>query len=140
MPLKATRFAILDTSVYIENFRTGRFAFRLLQSPCIIRCSSVVLHELLRGARSGIERRFVMDLAKRCRVLTPTEAHWMAAADILNNMKKREHYDVTKVRELVFDVLIALTARSIGATVITCNETDFQAIRRHLSFPLLCWT
>jgi predicted nucleic acid-binding protein len=36
-------------------------------------------------------------------------------------------------------VLIALTARSIGATLITCNETDFQAIRRHLSFPLLCW-
>jgi len=139
MPLKATRFAVLDTSVYIENFRTGRFAFRILQSPFIVRCSSVVLHELLRGARPGIERRFVTDLAKRCQVLTPTEVHWMAAADILNNMRNREHYDATKVRELAFDVMIALTARSIGATVVTCNETDFQAIRRHLSFPLLCW-
>ncbi len=139
MPLKASRYAVLDTSVYIENFRTGRFAFRLLHTPFIIRCSSVVLHELLRGARPGIERRFVADLAKCCRVLTPTEAHWMAAAGILNGMRKREHYDATKVREIAFDVLIALTARSIGATVITCNETDFQAIRRHLSFPLLCW-
>jgi predicted nucleic acid-binding protein len=35
--------------------------------------------------------------------------------------------------------LIALTARSIGATVITCNENDFRTIRRHLSFPLICW-
>lgn len=139
MPLKATRYAVLDASVYIENFRTGRFAFRLLHAPFIIRCSSVVLHELLRGARPGIERRFVTDLAKRCRVLTPTEAHWMTAAEILNGMRKREHYDATKIRELAFDVLIALTARSIGATMITCNETDFQAVRRHLSFPLLCW-
>jgi len=139
MPLKATRFAVLDTSVYIENFRTGCFAFRVLQSPFIIRCSSVVLHELLRGARPGIERRFVMDLARCCQVLTPTEAHWMEAADILNGMRKRDHYDVTKIRELAFDVLIALTARSVGATLITCNETDFQAIRRHLSFNLLCW-
>jgi len=63
----------------------------------------------------------------------------MEAADILNGMRKRDHYDVTKIRELAFDVLIALTARSVGATLITCNETDFQAIRRHLSFPLLCW-
>lgn len=63
----------------------------------------------------------------------------MEAANILNNMRKRDHYDVTKIRELAFDVLIALTARSVGATLITCNETDFQAIRRHLSFNLLCW-
>ena len=137
--MKAARFAVLDTSVYIENFKTGRFAFRLLQAPFIVRCSSVVLHELLRGARPGIERRFVTDLGKRCQVITPTETHWLAAADILNRMRKREHYDATKVRETAFDVLIALTARSIGATLITCNGTDFQAIRRHLSFPLLCW-
>ena len=54
-------------------------------------------------------------------------------------MRKREHYDVSKIRELAFDVLIALSARSIGATVITSNETDFQAIRRHLPFHLICW-
>ena len=139
MRSRPAKFAILDTSVYIDNFRTGHFAFRLLQAPYVIRCSAVVLHELLRGARPGIERRFVTDLAKRCQVVSPTETHWMAAADILSNMRKREHYDAAKVRELAFDVLIALTARSIGATLITSNQTDFQAIRRHLSFNLLCW-
>jgi predicted nucleic acid-binding protein len=50
-----------------------------------------------------------------------------------------DHFDVNKVRVLAFDVLIALTARDIDATAITCNQTDFQAIRCHLSFPLLCW-
>jgi predicted nucleic acid-binding protein len=139
MPSSSAKFAILDTSIYIENYRTGRFAFPLLKSPFVIRCSVVVLHELLRGARPGLERRFVMDLMNRCQILTPTEAHWIQAADILSAMRKREHYDANKSRELTFDVLIALAARSIGATLITSNETDFQAIHRHLSFGLLCW-
>jgi predicted nucleic acid-binding protein len=137
--LKPTKFAVLDTAVYIENFRTGRFAFRILRSPLIIRCSSVVLHELLRGAKTRVEHRFVTDLARRCRTLTPTESHWMQAAEVLGVLKKREHYDTAKIRELAFDVLIALSARSIGATLITCNEADFQIIRRHLSYSLVCW-
>ena len=137
--LKPIKFAILDTSVYIENFRTGRFAFRILRSPLIIRCSSVVLHELLRGAVTRVEHRFVTDLARRCRTLTPTESHWMQAADILGRLRGREHFDTAKIGELAFDVLIALSARSIGATLITCNETGFQIIRRHLPFSLDCW-
>jgi predicted nucleic acid-binding protein len=139
MPSSTPKFAILDTSVYIENFRTGRFTFRILQSPFVIRCSAVVLHELLRGARPGIEQRFVTDLMDRCHVLTRTEAHSIQAAEILNAMRKREHYDRSKVRDLALDVLIALSARSIGAALITCNKTDFQAIRRHLSFHVVCW-
>jgi predicted nucleic acid-binding protein len=139
MHSRSAKFAILDTSVYIDNFRTGRFAFQLLQAPYVIRCSAVVLHELLRGARPGLERRFVMDLMNRCQIITPSEAHWIQAGELLNVMRRRQHYEVHKLRELAFDVLIALTARSIGATLITSNETDFQAIRRHLSFPLLCW-
>ena len=139
MRSRPAKLAILDTSVYIDNFRTGRFAFRLLQAPYVIRCSAVVLHELLRGARPGLERRFVTDLMNRCRIISPTETHWIHAGELLNVMRRRQHYEANKLRELAFDVLIALTARSIGATLITCNETDFQAIRRHLSFNLLCW-
>lgn len=139
MPSRTTKFAILDTSVYIEIFRTGRFTFPLLQSTYVVRCSAVVLHELLRGAASRLERRFVIDLMNRCHVLTPTESHWMQAAEILNAIRKRQHYDANGLRALVFDVLIALSARSIGAAVITCNESDFQAIRRHVSFHLVCW-
>lgn len=139
MPSNPPKFAILDTSVYIENFRTGRFTFRILQSAFVVRCSAVVLHELFRGARARLERRFVLELLNRCQLLTPTEAHWIQAAEVLSAMRRRLHYDTHKVRELAFDVLIALTARSIGATVITCHETDFQAIRRFVPFHLLCW-
>lgn len=136
---KTTKFALLDTTVYIENFRSGRFTFRLLQSPYIIRCSSVVLHELLRGARTTTERKFVFELNRRCQVLTPTEQQWLKAAEILQRLRRREHYEAAKMRELAFDVLIALSARSIGASVITTNRADFRAIQRELPFHLLCW-
>jgi predicted nucleic acid-binding protein len=136
---KTTKFALLDTAIYIENFRSGRFTFRLLQSPFIIRCSSVVLHELLRGARTATERKFVFELSRQCQVVTPTEQHWLKAAEILNRLRRREHYEAVKVRELAFDVLIALSARSIGASVITTNHADFQTIQREVPFHLLSW-
>ena len=139
MPSGRTRFAFFDTSVYIENFRTGRFTPQILQSDFIPRCSSVVLHELLRGARARLEVRFVRDLLKRCRIVTPTESQWMQAAEVLSAIRRREHYEVGKIRDLAFDVLIALSARSIGATVITSNVVDFRAIRRHLRFDVLYW-
>ncbi len=134
-----TRFALLDTSIYIENFRSGRFTFRLLQSPYVVRCSSVVLHELLRGAGTRTERKFALELARRCQVVTPTEQHWLTAAEILNRLRRKEHYEATKLREVAFDVLIALAAHSIGASVITANHEDFRAIQRELPFQLLCW-
>ncbi len=137
--VKTTKFALLDTTIYIENFRSGRFTFRLVQSPFVIRCSSVVLHELLRGARTTTERKFVLDLSRRCQVLTPTEQQWLKAAEILGRLRQREHYEATKLRELAFDVLIALSAWSIGASVITTNHADFLAIQRELPFHLLCW-
>lgn len=139
MPSRKNRLALLDTSVYIENFRTGRFARQILDSTFIPRCSSVVLHELLRGARTRVERRFVNDLLRHCRVVTPTERHWVQAAEILRLVRDREHYDAVKIRELAFDVLIALSARSIGATVVTCNEADFRTIGRYLAFQVVYW-
>lgn len=137
--VKTTKFALLDTTIYIENFRSGCFTFRLVQSPFVIRCSSVVLHELLRGARTTTERKFVLDLSRRCQVLTPTEQQWLKAAEILGRLRQREGYEATKLRELAFDVLIALSAWSIGASVITTNHADFLAIQRELPFHLLCW-
>lgn len=62
--------------------------------------------------------------------MTPTEQQWLKAAEILNRLRRREHYEAAKLRELAFDVLIALSARSIGASVITTNHVDFLVIQR----------
>jgi predicted nucleic acid-binding protein len=134
-----TNFAVFDTSVYIENFRTGRFLDRMQRSGWTPRCSAVVLHELLRGARTPEQESFVRGLAKNCLLLTPTEKHWHQAAVLLRALRRREHFDPTKLAQLTFDALIALAAESIGATLITMNQADFRAIRRHLDFELAVW-
>jgi predicted nucleic acid-binding protein len=43
------------------------------------------------------------------------------------------------VRDLHFDVLIALTARAYGARLITSNRTDFELIRDYREFKLEVW-
>jgi len=40
---------------------------------------------------------------------------------------------------LAFDVLIALSARDLGATLITCNRRDFEEIQRYRPFKLELW-
>lgn len=131
--------ALLDTSVYIENFRTGRFTLVLLRSAWIIRCSAVVLHELCRGARTALELRFVTELVRKVRIVTPTERHWLESAEILSRIRRKKGYDPNKLRELAFDVLIALSARDLGATLITCNREDFAEIRKQASFKVVYW-
>ncbi len=131
--------ALIDTSVYIENFRFGRFETELLSLRFLVRCSAVVLAELWRGARSREAKRFVASLGEHFRVFAPSEREWIESGKIVSTLVERKGYEVTKMREIHFDVLIALTARRIGAFVITCNADDFKAIRQVKAFNLICW-
>jgi predicted nucleic acid-binding protein len=135
----AANLAIIDTSVYIDNLRSGRFKQELLDLRLIVRCSSVVLAELFRGARSSAMKRFVDDLARNLRVVAPNEREWLDSGRIISRLVAARGYDIHKTRELHFDVLIALTARRLGAYLITSNAADFRAINEFLDFKLLCW-
>lgn len=137
--MTAANLAILDTSVYIDNLRSGRFKQEILDLKFVIRCSAVVLAELSRGARSRPMRRFVDDLAKNLRIIAPNEREWIESGWIVNRIAAAKGYDIQKTGELHFDVLIALTARRIGAYLITCNVVDFTAVREYLHFNLVCW-
>jgi predicted nucleic acid-binding protein len=48
-------------------------------------------------------------------------------------------FEPQKLRELHFDVLIALTVRSHGARLITSNRGDFEMIRDYRDFRLEVW-
>jgi predicted nucleic acid-binding protein len=130
---------LIDTSVYIENFKFRRFEAELLSLRFLVRCSAVVLAELWRGARSWEAKRFVASLAKQCQVIAPNEREWIQSGKIVSTLAERRGYEVNKMREIHFDVLIALTAKRIGAFVITCNADDFKAIREVKRFNLICW-
>ena len=137
--MNAANLAILDTSVYIDNLRSGRFKQEILDLKYIVRCSAVVLAELSRGARSGEMKRFVDDLEKNLRVIAPNEREWAESGRIVRRLAAAKRYDSHKTREIHFDVLIALTARRIGALLITCNAADFEAVHELLNFSFVCW-
>ncbi len=130
---------IFDTSVLVDELRTGRHRQRIAAVRGVIRISSVVLAELSRGAFVRSERSFVRDLARQHPILTPTENNWLESGQILAGMRSALGYTPGKLRDLHFDVLIALTARSHGARVITSNRADFQLIRRYRKFELEVW-
>ncbi len=111
----------------------------LVRAPWIIRCSAVVLHELRRSAKTPLEIRYVAELARKIRIVTPSERHWLESAEILFRMKKEKGHDTNKLRELAFDILIALSAREIGGTLITCNQENFAEINKHTRFKVAFW-
>ena len=69
----------------------------------------------------------------------PGVAEWRRSGEILGTLKAKKGYDILKIRDLHFDTLIALTARAIGATLITCDGDDFNEIHRFGAFDLVVW-
>jgi predicted nucleic acid-binding protein len=130
---------IFDTSVLVDDLRTGRHRQRIEDVGGLIRSSAIVLAELWRGAVTPADREFLRALGKNHPILTPTEGNWLESGQILARLRAERGYTSDKLRDLHFDVLIALTARSHGARLITSNRADFEAIRRYCKFQLEVW-
>jgi predicted nucleic acid-binding protein len=135
-----SRIAIVDTSVYVELLRYGRFAEELVSLPQLVRNSAVVLSELRRGATLLRERRWLDELESNHPVFFPGLWEWRRAGEILERIRRSRGYDAKKLRDLHFDALIALTARAVGAVVITCNRVDFEVLRAEERFELVVWS
>jgi predicted nucleic acid-binding protein len=134
-----SRIALIDTSIYVELLRHGTFASELIALPLLVRTSAVVLSELRRGASLPRERRFLDELEANHPVFFPGSWEWRRSGEILQRLRRREGYDAKKLRDLHFDALIALTARAIGATVVTANRNDFETLQSEERFELLVW-
>src|SRR5580658_7644868 len=107
-----SNFVVLDSSVLIDQIRTNRHLHRMLHLNGILRNSSVVMAELWRGVTSAVDRRVVEVLERSHQILTPTTSHWLESGQILNRMQSIHGFQPAKLRDLHFDVLIALTVRS----------------------------
>jgi len=133
------RILLFDTSIFVDQLRSDRHRERIASVSGRIRHSSVVLAELLRGAKKRTERDFVETLGKQSPLLTPTEMNWLESGRLLTRMSAERGFPPEKLRDLHFDVLIALTASTHGATVVTSNRGDFELIRRYKRFALEVW-
>ena len=119
---------LIDTDLYIDLIQSGRI-------------SSIVAQELLAGARSLAGRRRVETLFRPFervgRVVTPGHHHWKDAGAMLARVLRVRSDLKAKLPGLVNDCLLALSARSIGATLYTRNRDDFMLLRSIRSFALV---
>lgn len=134
---------VFDANVYVAAVReglTGPSFARLQATAPRTFLASVVAAELRAGALDEAGRTVVIELVKRFerlgRVVTPTAQSWNDVGDVLARIVRREPALRTKVRGLWNDALIALSARQIGATVVTGNIRDFGLLRRYVRFDV----
>ena len=134
-----SNLVVFDTSIFIDHLRTGCHQDRIDTISGLIRTSSVVLAELCRGATKLAEISFLKNLEKNHPVLIPTEKNWLESGQLLGRVRADKGYSPEKLRDLHFDVLIALSARSNGARLISSNRGDFEMIRGYRDFVLEIW-
>ena len=131
---------VIDTNVYIDWLNKGRHEDVLFQHDAVKYLSAVVLMELRAGAVLRADQRVVQRLEtafeRAGRILAPSRALFAEAGDTLRRLQIEAGYSIGGSRSIANDVLIALSARSIGATVVTQNERDYRAIERVRSFRL----
>jgi predicted nucleic acid-binding protein len=130
---------IFDTSVLVDEVRTGRHQKKIESVDGLVRTSAVVLAELWRGVVESAERKFLWAMARNHVILTPTEQNWIESGEILARIRPDRGFVPAKLRDLHFDVLIALTARAHGARLITTNKTNFELINSYREFKLEVW-
>lgn len=134
------RRIVIDTNIYVDWLNRGKHEEVLFQREAVKYLSAVVMMELSAGAFSVRDRRLIRTVttafAKAGRILVPTVAIYDEAGDVLRRLQIAQRYTLSGAYGLVNDVLIALSARSIGATVITQNERDFVAIQAIRPFKL----
>ena len=132
---------VIDTNVYIDWLNHGRHEDVIFQRDVVKHLSAAVLMELLAGTVSVQDRRLIRDIAlpfaKANRMVTPTVSLYEEAGDVLRRLQRVRGYSMPSAHGIVNDVLIALSARSNGATVITQNERHFGAIQSVRPFKLV---
>ena len=129
---------VLDTNLYVGWLNRGLHSEFFLGRGYVRYLSAVVVMELRAGVSTPKAGRALDQLSRGYRVggrlVAPSAQLFHRAGGVLRRLR----FAGREVRRasLVHDVLIALTARAIGATVYTSDSADFEAIRQVERFEL----
>jgi predicted nucleic acid-binding protein len=133
---------IFDTNIYIECMLNREFALQHTEQygndlPFTF-FSSVVAQELLVGCADELAIRraqnFLTPFERVGRIVNPAFQDWKDAAHTVVKIGLRRRDLKSKKVALVNDVMIALSCRRIGATLVTLNSQDFETIRGLIPF------
>ena len=129
---------VLDTQLFIEAARHREAAEQLsaFSSAFLPRLHlhAVVVQEMLAGAtsrewRREILRGIVAPYERRGRTVTPSYRSWRRSGEILAELLEQRRITPGGIRRsFLNDVLLAVSCREEGLTVITRNAKDFQLI------------
>lgn len=136
MAIPVGRKVLLDTNVFIDYLRAELHAAWVFGGKeNIVRfVSAVVLMELHLGATTPKREKAVARVAAvfpKKRVIAPA-AHLFPRAGRLFRKLYGESFGDSDRLGPMNDLLIALTAREIGATVVTSNVAEFNRIADEL--------
>lgn len=132
---------VFDTSIFIS--------YKPAALPAGFLMSAIVIQELTAGAvdKSDVQR---LDATRRAHekagtLLVPTGEDWWLAGKVLNSLlrglKSKASVRAPRMpkaeqQRIIRDVLIARTAHSAGALVVTDNLRDFEKIKRFCNVRL----
>ncbi|HXC25200.1 MAG TPA: type II toxin-antitoxin system VapC family toxin [Gemmatimonadaceae bacterium] len=128
----------LDANLFIEGMRTTVGAARLAEFHTLFApyeyLSAVVVQELRAGfktteAVARFEASVVDPFRRRGRLVIPSFAAWQASGAVLATLVAEDHLELKKVsKRKVNDILLALSCREAGITLVTENVSDFERI------------
>lgn len=133
---------ILDTSIYIPFINDG-VAHPIIDFPQghpIFFMSAVVMEELYAGASDAATMRLLDRLfdtfAKLNRMVAPDSLDWQKAGRVIAQLGRKYGFDDVFLSRITHDVLIALSARRIGASVVTNNRKGFLRIQEYVDVKI----
>jgi predicted nucleic acid-binding protein len=129
---------ILDTNIYIDWFARGMHE-ALVEGPDFVRYLSSVVQMELRTETMTRQARQLLDQLVRThaasgRLVAPSPAQFDEAGLALQALRLAGRE--IRHASLINHLLIALTARQIGATVYTRDLEDFEVMRCVRDFSL----
>ena len=144
--MRGERKYALDTNLFIGGLRfpeskTQLQAFHSAFAPFEY-LSAVVSQELRAGTKRSsdlriLERNVLEPFERRGRVVTPSYDAWSQAGDVLRELSRAEGQPLASAKPLLNDILLALSCRESGVTLVTANLRDFRRIRRFVVFDFL---
>jgi predicted nucleic acid-binding protein len=134
--------AICDTSVYIPFINQG-IVHPVLSDKDVrpaLYMSAVVMSELYAGAHDSQTIKLLDKLYQTFlnvgRLISPDNADWKKAGSIIANLRKKYGFESKYLAKLQNDILIACSARKIGAFIVSENKKDFLRIKEFVDFRI----
>jgi predicted nucleic acid-binding protein len=132
---------ILDTSIYIPFINAGiSHPVLELEYKPLFYMSAVVIEELYTGAFDIVSVRLLDKMYETFkdlgRMVVPEASDWQKTGKVVAKLGQKYGFEEKFLFKITNDVLIAFSARQVGAVVVTFNLKDYSRIKEFVDFKI----